>query len=337
MSSLTTRYITATLAGVPESQRSDVDAELRASIADAVDARVDQGESAEQAERQVLNELGDPSRLAASYSDRRLYLIGPDLFLDYRRVLIALLSVVVPLVAVTAFIVTAVVGTATLTGNLVDALVGAIVTALNTALQVAFWTTLAFAIVERAPQRGRIRPVWSVERLPIAQAPKNRADAIGAIVVLVIFIGALVWQQFAPIAYVDGLPVREPVLEPGLWSSWLLVILGILAAQIVLTAFAYRHGRWTWGYLTGKFALELTLGLTVIALAATGQLLNPAFFAELGWTGGAEGRSLVSTAVIASTVFVNVWAAIDYAIKLRRTLTANRAAGHDTRSTTSVS
>ncbi len=62
---------------VPEKQRADLSAELRASIADQIDARVESGESRDAAERAVLIELGDPDALAAGYTDRPLHLIGP--------------------------------------------------------------------------------------------------------------------------------------------------------------------------------------------------------------------------------------------------------------------
>ena len=76
--SLTDRYVAAALKGVQTDQREDVAAELRGSIADAVEVRTSQGESPDTAERAVLLELGDPTRLAAEYSGRPLYLIGPD-------------------------------------------------------------------------------------------------------------------------------------------------------------------------------------------------------------------------------------------------------------------
>ena len=65
---MTDRYIAAALKGVRAEQRQDVAAELRGSIADAVDARMAQGDAPEAAELAVLVELGDPIRLAAEYS-----------------------------------------------------------------------------------------------------------------------------------------------------------------------------------------------------------------------------------------------------------------------------
>ena len=63
---LTDRYVAATLRSIPVDKRDDIDRELRASITDAVDARVESGSDPAEAEERVLTELGDPARLAAA-------------------------------------------------------------------------------------------------------------------------------------------------------------------------------------------------------------------------------------------------------------------------------
>src|SRR5882672_5085367 len=103
--SLTDRYVDATLRRLPGRQRPDIEKELRASIADAVDDRLVAGSDPAEAERAVLTELGDPARLASGYADRPLQLIGPALYLDYTRLLGALLATVVPAVAMAIAIV----------------------------------------------------------------------------------------------------------------------------------------------------------------------------------------------------------------------------------------
>ena len=77
---LTDRYVDAAMRTVPEAQRADLAAELRASIDDQIEARIEQGEQQGDAERAVLIELGDPDRLAAQYTDRPLWLVGPRYF-----------------------------------------------------------------------------------------------------------------------------------------------------------------------------------------------------------------------------------------------------------------
>ena len=98
MTTLTDRYVWAVLRAVPEAQRAELERELRALVADTIDARLAAGTPAAEAERAALIELGDPERLAARYTDQNLYLIGPRLYLEWRRVLFMLLPVVPPIV-----------------------------------------------------------------------------------------------------------------------------------------------------------------------------------------------------------------------------------------------
>ena len=93
---LTDRYVDAILRRLPERQRPDIEQELRASIADAVDDRLEAGADPAEAETAVLTELGDPARLAAGYADRPLHLIGPELYPRLHAAADGLLAIVVP-------------------------------------------------------------------------------------------------------------------------------------------------------------------------------------------------------------------------------------------------
>lgn len=100
MTAFTERYLAAALRGIPDKQKPDVERELRSSIADALEDRVASGEERTVAEKAVLEGLGDPTRLAANLAGRQLFLIGPDLFVEYRQLLTTLLAVIVPIVGV---------------------------------------------------------------------------------------------------------------------------------------------------------------------------------------------------------------------------------------------
>ncbi len=97
--SLTDRYVTATVRDLDEDQRAEVERELRTTIEDMIDGRLEAGApSRPEAERAVLTELGDPVRLAAGYTGRPLFLIGPRVYPQWRRVMTVLLTTLVPLV-----------------------------------------------------------------------------------------------------------------------------------------------------------------------------------------------------------------------------------------------
>ena len=71
MTALTDRYVWAVLRAVPRSQRTELEREIRALVADAIEARSAEPPLTEEAaERAALAELGDPALLAARYSER---------------------------------------------------------------------------------------------------------------------------------------------------------------------------------------------------------------------------------------------------------------------------
>jgi hypothetical protein len=285
MSSLTDRYVGEVLRGVPAGQRGDVEQELRASIADAVEAAgvVDAGgpggagETAETAESRALNELGDPAKLAASLTDGPQYLIGPGLYWDYRRVLRALLMIVPGVVTLTVSTVQAFTGAPPL-GILVDALWLFVLVA----LQVAFWTTLGFAIAEHTGTREMPdRRPWTVGDLPRRPARQvTLGETVATVLGLLVGIAALVWQRSG--TQVSDTGAAVPLLEPDLWSFWLPALLVLMSAGVVLQLLAYARGRWTPTLAGLRVAGDLVFGVVGIALLMTQQVLNPAFFAELG-------------------------------------------------------
>ena len=101
MSTLTDRYVWAVIRSVPGRQRTELEAEVRALVADAIEAQAAADPTnPEAAERAALSELGDPGVLAGRYADRTQYLIGPKLFPEWRRLLTTLLPIVPPIVGV---------------------------------------------------------------------------------------------------------------------------------------------------------------------------------------------------------------------------------------------
>lgn len=308
--SLTERYVHAATRSLPEDQRADVAEELRASITDRVESlRAERGPSAEEAERMALEELGDPDRLAAGYTGRRLGLIGPELYPQYVRVLKAILVTVVPILTAVIALVEAVDGAS------VGAIVGrAVWMAFTVALHVAFWVTLTFAIVERsASDRERLErsvgATWSPEQLP--DLPRGSRASLGEACTNIVWLGilaaAIVWQQVA-----SPLGDSIPVLDPDLWSFWLPLILALLAAEAVLEIVKYRAGgEWTVRFATVNTVLGAVFAAPVIYLAATDRLLNPAAVAEIqqGWAGFDPG--VAHTVILVSALVIWAWDSVE--------------------------
>lgn len=303
MSTLTDRYVFAALKSIPEAQRSDIERELRGSIADDVEARVEAGQPAAEAENAVLAELGDPARLAAQYSGRPLYLIGPDLFLDWWRLLKTLAVILTPL----ALVGSVVVQMALDPGNPAGAFGTAVGTAISVLVHLGFWVTLVFAIIQFNGTRRKdlgLQP-WSPAMLP--QVPRKSqvslGDTIASVVLAAFFIGVLLWQRVGSVMYLDGEPVV--LLQESLWSFWLPYVIVLLVIEAGFAVVLYLAGRWTYAFAAVNAVLALAFTVPVLWLLSTDQVFDWAFLANVDW--GADASGWISGITAAAVLFIGLW------------------------------
>ena len=316
MTSLTDRYVAATLRGIPEKQRTDVDRELRSSIADALEDHVANGEDRYAAEVAVLEELGDPTRLASGMTGRPLYLVGPELFPAYRYILFLLLAIVVPIVGIVEAAVELGSG-----AGIGSALLEGIGGALSVGVHLSFWVTLAFVIVERLdPATWRredlkdlkvLTAPWKVDYLP--ELPSSGAvtvgETVGEIVTIGISIGGLLWlREWSWVTDAAGQPI--PLFDPALWNFWFPVLIAVFGLQVAFHVVKLVVGRWTIGLAVVNAVLLAAIGIPFAVLALTGSLINPAFAAAT-WPGLDDGDGIAMIAVAAASILVNGWEAVN--------------------------
>lgn len=267
---LTDRYAASLVRLLPARQRKDIETELRASIADAVDERLDAGLTPQEAERAVLTELGDPVLLAASYTDRPTSLIGPRYYGDYRRLMgiVGTIGPGIAIVVTVAQILTAVpLGPALLTGLGLGAIAAAVV---------AFWLTALFALAERYHRRT---DTWQPSSLPADDTSAGStifglAFVLGVIALLVLapFFGTVVDSSGAPIS----------ILSPSLWADWAPVIVAILLVSIVFAVATVFVG-WTWGLAIANLVVVAGGYALLVWCISADVLFNAAFFEAIGW------------------------------------------------------
>jgi len=314
--SLTDRYVAAAMRTVPEKQRADLGTELRASIDDQVDARVENGEPHSDAERAVLTELGDPDKLAAGYTDRQLYLIGPRYYLDWWR-LLKLLLWIVP--ACAAF------GVAlgkTLAGDGIGETIGTVVvTLISVVVHLVFWTTAVFAIVERSGAGADNFTEWTVDKLPEPTARGvGFSDMIATLVFLAIAAGAIIWDLtigFIP-AYVTTDDAPLSFLNPGLWPWWIAGLFVLMALEAILAVVVYLVGRWTVWLAVANAVLALAVAIPALLLLAEGQLLNPEYFPTLVPDDGEKVATIVGIVAGFTIAGVALWDIVDASLKAAR-------------------
>jgi len=320
MTNLTERYIYAATRSVPEKSRGDLSTELEASIGDAIDARVDSGEPRIEAERAVLNDLGDPDKLAAGYTDRPTFLIGPRYYFEWWR-LLKLLLWIVPVCAAFGIALGQV-----LSGAPAGAIIGSTVAGvLGVVVHLAFWVTLVFAILERSAGRsaGDSAPpepwaTWSVDRLPEIR-PKGMGfgDMVASLVFLAVAAVAIVWDRFFGFVWTGE--ERMPVLNPDLWPWWIAGLFVIMIGEAAMAIAIYRTGRWTPGFAVLNAVLALAVAVPAIWLLVNNQLLNPAFFTTvIPADSAAEVYSVVSVLTGFGIAIIAGWDIIDGILKTFR-------------------
>jgi len=308
---LTDRYVDAAMRTVPENQRGDLAAELRGSIDDQIDARVADGEDTASAERAVLIELGDPDKLAAQYTDRPLWLVGPRYFLDWWR-LLKLLLWIVP--ACAAFGVSLAM---VLDGASFGEIVGAVIPLLLTVVvHLAFWTTLVFVILERTGHETETSGPWTPDQLPEPrQKGVGLSDMIASLGFLAIMVGVVLWDLFV------GFVPTEPglsFLDPGLWPWWILGLFIVMALEAVLAIVVYAVGRWTIGLAVANGILNLVVAVPALWLLFEGRLINPAFFPSVIPDDGVEVGQIVAIVIGFVIAGVAIWDTADASIKAVR-------------------
>ncbi|WP_433586124.1 permease prefix domain 1-containing protein [Microbacterium hydrocarbonoxydans] len=274
---LTERYIAATVKSLRPDAQDDVRAELGASIADAIEARLEAGESPTDAERAVLTQLGDPGILAAGYAERPLHLIGPRFYLTWWRLLKLLLMIVPVCVLVAAALGQTIAG-----APVGEIIASAIVATGGTIIHICFWTTLVFVVLERTGSSTSIDK-WDVDQLPeLTENGPGRNELIGSLVFLGLAVGALVWDRLRGFIPAETLPILNPDLWP--WSIGLLLLL--IAAEAVFAIVIFRRGGWTVGVAVVNTILALAFLAWVLVLLLRGELVNPDFLAYAVTAGG---------------------------------------------------
>ncbi|WP_229076777.1 permease prefix domain 1-containing protein [Actinoplanes sp. DH11] len=311
MTTLIDRYVYTVLRRVPEQQRTDIDRELRTSIEDAVEARVSGGAPPDTALQQTLLELGDPDRLADGYADRKQYLIGPDLFPIWQRLLTMLLTVVLPIVVVIAVVIQV------LDDPAVGPIIGAAVSsAITVGAHLAFWATLVVAVLERtgvtrSALRGGTRREWSLDDLPRYE-PRAIAlsELVAGVLWPVLLIAGLVLQQFT---FTD-----VPVLNPDNWTFWWPYLIVVLTLEALYTVWLYRRGSWSRAVTAANAALAVLTTVPLVWLLAEEKFFNPAWVSTQDWGSTADPLSWLTGIVLVTAIVGALYDVIDVAVKTER-------------------
>jgi len=315
----TDRYLAEVLRSIPDPKRADVERELRSSISDALEERIEAGEDSASAERAVLEGLGDPAQLAAGYAGRPTYLIGPDLLPIWRRFLTRALLVAVPAAALVIGGLAAI-GNGTGVGAIGSAITGAI----NVGIQTTFWMTAFFVFLEWAGPARQARAEivaasgrWTVERLPkVAAGRISIGETAGEIATVLISIGVLVFASTLSTTDISG--VQVALFSPNFRAVWLPILVVTLALRGIDYIRAYNTGRWTRPQAAYHGLVHLAFGILVVTLALTGWIVTPEFGGIIGVPSLADGDGPVMRAVALGAGLVTAYEIVRVFVRARR-------------------
>lgn len=313
--SLAESYVSATINELPAELHNEVRLELQASIADALEARMAQGEDRDAAERAVLTELGDPAVLAASYIDRPLHLIGPRYYLAWARLLKQLLIIIPPIV----FVVVAL-AQVLASGDIGTVMAESITVTITTALHVCFWVTLVFAIMERTGVDTGL--TWDVDQLPEPREDQpGRADMIASLVFLGLVLVAVGWDQLSGFIRFAGDSI--PMLNPELWPWTMGIFLGLIVLEIIFAIMLYIRRGWNVTMAVVNTLLSVAMFSFFIILLLRGELFS-ADFLNLAVENGVGDDSLYTLAVVFGfgVGVIAIWDILDGWIKTYRARSA---------------
>ncbi|SKB06303.1 HAAS signaling domain-containing protein [Aeromicrobium choanae] len=293
---LTDRYVHAATRWLPGSTRTEVAAELRERIGDTVAARG----GTPDAEREALEELGDPLRVAVDYTGREPVLIGPRLFFPWLRLTTILVAVVAPIVTAVVVLVDA------FDGDPIGSIIGGGVwMMLEMIVHLVFWTTLVFVVLDWTGTKAEVE-TWSVDQLPQPDTGTSLSDLIAGLVFLPVFAALIIWQHVGSPFFADG--ERIPMADPDLWSWYLPLVLVTLGLELLHLLWVYRAG-WTWPAAWANLALTLLFAVPTIVLLLDGAIVNPDLVAHLGWDAGITQKAM--NGIAAGVGLVSLWEAFD--------------------------
>lgn len=212
------RYIYDVTRRLPEKQRGDIARELHSLIDDmlAQQEEASAGMPEENRVTAVLQQLGDPSEMAAQYSGRPRYLIGPALFDTYLLVLrIAIVAAAFGLVVALAVNYSLNPTTPDVT---VDSIVNTVVSGVVSAATGAFcWVTIVFALIEYfAPDKfgkRRNKKPWSPADLPELTDERLTMRKSGPVVAMLFVV--LFWVLLHAAPQLFGVYLSTPAGHEG--------------------------------------------------------------------------------------------------------------------------
>jgi len=325
------RYIYAVTNQLPDSMKDDVASELRANIEDMLPE-----DFAEEDVYRVLEQLGNPWKIAEDYQSKQRYLIGPVLYEQY----VSVLKLVIGITATMMFAIT-------LLGWIVDSpndgyvltdyaalALDIVISVFHGLLQAAFWVTLIFFAIERGwfgsdvlslPEK---KESWSIQDLPpVPPESHKKIPRSSTIISIVLTIGFTLILYFRPDLIAihmlnDGTGYTSyPIIELARLHAYLPMILLMALLQLAL---------FVWKFIAQNWSLRLAVAHTILnvlnCLLLVIMLHDEVLFDTLNMMDAAQIFSITHTelqgiwtsivmVVTVASILITIWDSADAIIK----------------------
>ncbi|MCA9866007.1 MAG: hypothetical protein KIS95_04745 [Anaerolineae bacterium] len=254
MNDLVERYVHQVARYLPESERKEIQNELRSLIRDQLDDRY-KASYTEDDVVELLTELGDPRRMAASYGGEQ-YLIGPELYPIMVHVLqrgwLWLPALVVIIRVLLAFLLAE-------PGTLIGLFLETVFTVVQAVFVFSGIVVIIFAILQHSGEKlEEIDGPFNPRHLPRVEDSAGIDRGEVALGIAFNIFTALVLTYFLR---VGGLTLRFNLTEPidvlPVPALWLAVGIASTVGLILVNGIVLRRGRWSAGLALADLALDM--------------------------------------------------------------------------------
>lgn len=275
------RYLMAVGSHLPKKGRQDVQAEIRTLVEDMLEDRYPGSAPDEGQVSAVLNELGDPQKMAAKFQPEK-YLIGPKTYPFFIKVLQIVLAAVSGALLLSLIISNSFFTTGGFTQMDWGTIFLNFLQSVYTGLLSAFATlVIIFHIIERTTSSDKFEEDqdWNPADLPQLEGPEPfHPVKLAWEISFSLLIGIVLnfFPQWVGIfSQVNGEWSFMPMLSPAFFDLLPFINLGIFLA-IALNLYVLRKGGWAPISEVLKFAADIyQLGILVLIVSTPVLGLNP--------------------------------------------------------------
>lgn len=271
MNDLIERYIYDVKRRLKENQRNEIEKELRMNIEDMLN-----GDHSEDNVKSVLLSLGSPAKLAVNYKEPQ-YLISPEMFDDYIRVLTIVL-IVFASITVIGGVVGAFFSTGSVFESILEVFFGSLIQSLFTGFGI---TTLIFVGMEAYQKKHKPEfKLDSLPKVPKVESRKNlRVEIIVEMIFSIVFGSIFVflllanYGEFTIVLDANTYEYSGQIIQQSVVNVFVPIVIMDMVLSNIIRIIKFKEDGYTLKLGIAYSILELT-SLTIITIL----LLQPNLF-----------------------------------------------------------